>query len=429
MWLESLLMSIIPRSNFAKSVITLMTGTGLAQALPILLAPVLTRLYTPADFGVFAMYASICAILAVLVTGKYELAIVVPKYEGEAVNLAVVTMMLSLAVSLVLMVVVMLFGRKIVTFLNHPEVGVWLYCVPVATFVLGVYYALNFFANRRGEYKDMAVSRVVQSATGGIIQLLAGFSKFGFLGLVVGQLFGQLLSTLFLAKSLSVEAPKLLRRVSLRRMHCVARKYVGYPKFMVPGQLMNAGANELPLLLLTVFYGPVVAGFYSLAQRVMTAPMSLFANAIGDVYRQEAAEQYAGKGECRDIFISSFRRLLVFAFLPMIPVFTFGPSIFAFVFGEDWRGAGDIASIVSVLMFFQTVSLPLSNTVLLRGWLRLDTVWQLSRVLFVGVVFYMGSVLGVGFMSAIFAYVCVCSLFFMLHSFIQFQAAKGSVVA
>lgn len=422
-------MSIIPKSNFAKSVITLMTGTGLAQVLPILLAPVLTRLYTPADFGVFAMYASICAVLAVLVTGKYELAIVVPKYEGEAVNLAAVTMVLSFAVSLALMVVVMVFGRGIVAFLNHPEVGMWLYCVPVATFVLGVYYALNFFANRRGGYKDMAVSRVVQSASGGVTQLLAGFSKFGFLGLVIGQLFGQFLSTLFLARSLSGEVPKLLRRVSLKRMRCVARKYAGYPKLMVPGQLMNAGANELPLLLLTVFYGPVVAGFYSLAQRVMTAPMSLFANAIGDVYRQKAAEQYAGQGECLDIFLFSFKRLLMFAFLPMVPVLFFGQDIFALVFGDGWRGAGEIATVVSVLMFFQTLSLPLSSTVLLRGWLRLDSIWQLLRIISVGLVFYACNALKVDFMVAIGVYVLVFSCFYLLHSGMQYRAAQGELAA
>ncbi|MBH3309814.1 hypothetical protein I5P84_10215 [Pseudomonas mosselii] len=103
---------------------------------------------------------------------------------------------------------------------------------------------------------------------------------------------------------------------------------VGCPKFVVPGQLMSAGVNELQLLL-TVFYGSVFAGLYSLAQWTTIALMGLFANAIGDVYGREAAEQYAGKGECIDMFIASFRQLLVFAFLPMIAVFMLGPSILA----------------------------------------------------------------------------------------------------
>lgn len=207
----------------------------------------------------------------------------------------------------------------------------------------------------------------------------------------------------------------------------VARKYVDYPKFMGPGQAMNAGASELPLLLLTVFYGPGVAGFYSIAHRVMTAPLSLVADAIGDVYRQSAAEQYVAWGECLGIFIFSFKRLFAHAVLPMVPMLMYGPAIYAFMSGENWRAAGEIATVASALMFFQTVSLPLSNAVLPRGWFLLESVWQLLRVLFVvGVFLYLlchrvrlyGGDCGIR--------KCV-SVFFMAHSFLQYGAAHGEM--
>ncbi|KXG81457.1 lipopolysaccharide biosynthesis protein [Pseudomonas mosselii] len=407
---------------------TLMTGTGLAQALPIALAPILTRLYTPEDFGIFALYGSICAMLTVLVTGKYDLAIVVPKYENEAVNLVALALLLSLSISLLLMALLVISDNAIVTLLGHPAIGPWLYLVPCATFILGCYYALNFWANRHGYYKNMAVSRVVQSGCAGVVQLMAGLARFGLAGLIVGQLLGQFVSVLFFFVSYRQEGRGKLRRVNFIRILCVARKYKSYPKFMVPGQVMNVGANELPLLLLTVLYGPSVAGLYSLAQRVMTAPLSLFANAIGDVYRQRAAEEFVARGECLGIFLFSFKRLFFYAFLPMVPILLFGPDIFAFVFGETWRGAGEIAAVVAVLMFFQTLSLPLSNTLLLRGWLMLDSIWQLLRVLSVVAVFYISYSLGGSYKLAIVAYVCVVSFFYMVHSFLQYKAARGSVV-
>jgi len=43
------------KSEFAKNVLTLMTGTTIAQAIPIAISPILTRIYTPEDFGVFAL--------------------------------------------------------------------------------------------------------------------------------------------------------------------------------------------------------------------------------------------------------------------------------------------------------------------------------------------------------------------------------------
>lgn len=424
--LRGVLGRFLPQSNFAKSVMTLMTGTGLAQLLPIALSPILTRLFTPQDFGVFALYGSICAILAVLVTGKYELAIVVPRHDSEAINLVAVTMLSSMAVSLLLLGVVLIWDAPIVRLLGHPEVQSWLYLVPFATLILGCYYALNFWANRRSRYKHMAISRVVQSAASSAMQLAAGVSKVGLLGLILGQLLGQLLSTLYLAMSLPRDERRLFRRISFKRMKCVARRHVGYPKFMVPGQAMSVGAAEMPLLLLTVFFGAGVAGLYSLAQRVMAAPLSLVANAIGDVYRQRAAGEYASKGECLDIFLGSFKRLVMFAFLPMLPVLLFGPWLFAFVFGEAWRAAGEIASLLSVLVFFQTLSSPLSSTVLLPGWLHLDSFWQFARLCTAGLVFYICDHAGVDYQVAILAHVCVFSCLYMLHSYFQYKAARGT---
>lgn len=427
--LRKLFRRILPQSGFARSVMTLMTGTGLAQVLPIALSPILTRLYSPQEFGVFALYGSTCAILAVLVTGKYELAIVVPKHDSEAINLVAVTILSSLLVSIVSLVIVLVWDESIVRLLGHPEVQFWLYLVPLTTLILGCYYALNYWTNRRSRYKSMAISRVVQSGAASAVQLAAGVSKVGLLGLILGQLFGQLLSTLFLAKSLPRDERRLFRRISLKRMSCVSRRYIGYPKYMVPGQAMSVGATEMPLLLLTVFFGAGVAGFYSLAQRIMAAPLSLVASAVGDVYRQKAAGQYASEGECLDIFLGSLKRLVLFAFLPMLPVLLFGPWLFAFVFGDSWRVAGEVASVLAVLVFFQTLSSPLSSTVLFAGWLHLDSLWQFARLCAAGLVFYISDQTGIGYKVAIMAHVCVLSCLYVLHSYFQYRAARGVTTA
>lgn len=417
----------LPRGSFAKSVITLMTGTGLAQLLPLLLSPILTRLYTPEEFGVFALYASICAVLVVFVTGKYELAIVVPKTDSEAVNLVVISMLLSFTVSFLFLMAILIWNENIADLLGHPELRRWLYLIPLATLILGCYHSLNFWANRRIRYKDMAVSRIVQSGSSGVVQLGAGFSKWGLAGLMVGQICGQLLSTLFLALSINRYERNFFRRVSFKRMRCVARKYIKYPKYMVSGQAMNVGGSELPLLLLAIFFGAGVAGFYSLAQRVMMAPLSLVANAIGDVYRQRAAEDYNLQGQCTVIFLASLKRLLLFAFIPMLPILFLGPTIFSFVFGEEWRAAGEVAVVISFLMFFQTIYLPLSSTVVLRGWLLLDSVWNLIRVLSVIIVFFVCDSLGVGYMVSIGVHVLVCSSLYIVHSLLQYRAAAGYI--
>ncbi len=423
--LKVIIKKILPKSTYGKSVITLITGTGLAQVLPIALSPILTRLYTPEDFGVFALYASVCAILVVLVTGKYELAIVVCRYESEAINLVALTGLLSLLVSLILLGILLVWGETIVDAFGFAEAAQWLYLVPFTTLILGFYHALNFWANRRSRYKTMATSRIVQSASGGAGQLTAGVSKLGSDGLIIGQIIGQLLCTAFLAISMYRNIQKFFRRVSVSRMCYVAYKHINYPKYMVPGQVMNVGATELPLLALTIFFGTGVAGFYSLAHRVTAAPMSLVANAIGDVYRQGAAAQYVSQGNCLTLFLVSLKRLLMFAFLPMLPIVLFGPSLFSFVFGDGWRTAGEIASALSILVFFQTVASPLSSTILLPGWLHLDSLWQFARLCFVGFTFFLCKSMSLGYMATVLILVCGLSGLFLLHSIFQYKAAQG----
>jgi O-antigen/teichoic acid export membrane protein len=420
---------MITTSVFARNVLTLVTGTGLAQALPIAISPILTRLYTPEDLGVFALYVSVCAVLAAIVTGKYEIAIIVPKNERAAINLMGLAILISLAVSCAILGVLLVLGEQIASAFDRHEIALWIYLVPITTLTLGFFYALNLWVNRRARYKDMASSRVVQSGTGALAQLLSGVANLGPSGLIVGQLFGQLVSTVFLARSLPRAERSLCRNISKKRMLWAARRYIEYPKYMIPGQAMSVAAAEMPLILITILFGPIIAGFYSLAQRVMAAPLSLLASAIGDVYRQKAAEQFAARGECRDIFLVSFRRLILCALLPILPVALLGPEIFAFVFGDAWRVAGEVAVLLSVLTFFQTVSSPLSSTVLIAGWIRFEFLWQLSRMAMSATCFYICYLYGSGYMFTIGANVIVLSFLYLLHSIWQYKAAGASVAA
>jgi O-antigen/teichoic acid export membrane protein len=198
---------------------------------------------------------------------------------------------------------------------------------------------------------------------------------------------------------------------------------------MIPGQTMSVGAAEMPLILLTVLFGPTIAGLYSLAQRVIAAPLSLLASAIGDVYRQKAAEQYAERRECRSIFLETFRRLLLCAFLPVLPVIFLGPDLFAFVFGESWRAAGEIAVLLSVLTFFQTLSSPLSSTVLIAGWMRFELFWQLSRLVLSTVCFYVCHLHEFDYFFTIGANVFVLSLLYLMHSIWQYKAASAGLLS
>lgn len=420
----TLIRKFIPNNSFARNTITLMTGTSIAQAIPIAISPILTRLYTPEEFGVFGLYLALTSIVSVVVTGRYELAIMLPKKDSEAAQIVALSVLLSFVISSIILLFVVMFNDKVTSLLGVPEISNWLYVFPLGTLLGGVYPSLNCWCNRKRNYKRLALSRIVQTSGTSSIQLgAAGVGPS--IGLIGGQILGQGVATVVLARIVVKEDTELLKRVNKLRIMAVARKYVKFPKYMVAGQLASEVSVQILLLLLGMFFGPAIAGFYSLAQRVLAAPISLVAAAIGDVYRQEAAFTYKKYGDCRNLFLRTAQKLFIFAFIPAIPVFFFGPWLFALFFGEEWRIAGEMASVISIMVFFQTISTPLSQTVLFAGMQSTDLVWQLSRLGLSLLSFYVGYTVFKSYEATIIMHVILFSLLYATHSTLQYKAASG----
>ncbi len=420
-----MLKKFIPKSSYARNVITLMTGTGLAQAIPIAISPILTRLYSPEDFGIFGLYMAIVAIASVLVTGRYELAILLPRNDRDALHIVALAIGLSAAVSALLLVVVLVFNGPITQLLGASDIAPWLYWVPASTVLMGIYTSLNYWSNRKGQYRRLAVSRVVQTSGTSATQLGAAFLRSGPAGLVVGQLTGQLIASSFLARMIYREDQNQIKILRWGRVRALARKYIDLPKYMIAGQLMNTLSGHLPLLLLSVLFGPAVAGLYSLSQRVLVAPSSLIGGAIGDVYRSEASKIYRETGNCFEIFQKTIKKLTAVSILLVLPIFLFGKNIFSVVFGENWSEAGEVASIISIMVFFQSISSPLSQTVLFANKQKLDLVWQSLRLFLAVSSLYIGNYFFSAYKVALLLFAISFAFLYLLHLLFQYAVAKG----
>ena len=145
-----------PKSEFNRNVLTLMTGTTIAQAIPIAISPILTRIYTPEDFGMFALYMSIASIIAIVATGRYELAIMLPKKDEDAINIVALSIIISFFVSFISLLIVFIFNTQITNILGNPEISIWLYFIPLTVLLTGIYQSFNYWSNRKKQYKRLA---------------------------------------------------------------------------------------------------------------------------------------------------------------------------------------------------------------------------------------------------------------------------------
>ena len=371
---------LLPQSAYARNVLTLMTGTSLAQAIPIAISPILTRLYSPEEFGLFALYMAVAMIASVLVTGRYELAILLPRQDRDALHITALAMVLSMLISAVLLLIVLFFSQSMAALLGDAALAPWLYWVPASTLLLGVYQSLNYWSNRKAQYKRLAISRTVQSTSVALAQMGGGYGGRGVAGLVGGQVAGQVLATSVLAYLIWHEDFRQIRSLKLARGLALAKKYINFPKYLIIAHGFNTASGQMPVLLLSALFSTTVAGFFTLTQRVMVAPMSLVAGALGDVFRQEASQAYMHQGNCEEIYKKTFKRLLLISVVPFAFFFLVAPELFSLIFGAQWRVAGEYGRILTPKFFFDFVVGPLSAMFMIAEKQRLDLIWQIGLV-------------------------------------------------
>ena len=148
-----------------------MTGTTIAQAIPIAISPILTRIYTPEDFGIFGLYISITIMIGVFVTGKYELAIMLPQKEDEAANILALSLLITVLMSAITFICIYIWHLDIIDLLSNKELSYYLYFIPLSILLIGSYQGFNYWSNRQKKYKLMSKSIIIKAtshATGNI---------------------------------------------------------------------------------------------------------------------------------------------------------------------------------------------------------------------------------------------------------------------
>lgn len=368
---------LLPSGSFSRNVITLMTGTSIAQVIPIAISPILTRLYTPDDLGVFALYMALTSIFSVVVTGRYEQAIMLPKKNIDAAHIVALIIAVSCIISSILLLIVIAFSPQLANLLGVPKISKWLYLVPVSALLAGVYQSLIYWENRRKKYERIVVSRMLQSSSISVAQLGAGYVSLDSVGLVGGQIIGQGFSTMLLARMMLRDNQNESREIKKNKILALARRYVNFPKYLVVAHGFNTASSQAPVIMLgSLFNSSAMAGFYMLTQRVIGAPSGIIAAAIGDVFRQEASYAYVHNGNCKAIYIKALKRLSGIAFVPFVIFYFVAPDLFGFVFGEKWRVSGEYAQLLTPMFFLRFITSPLSSMFVIAQKQRMDLIWQ-----------------------------------------------------
>ena len=347
--------------SFRANVLTLMTGTTVAQAIPIAISPILTRLYTPDDLGIFALYMSIPSLISIIATGRYELAIMLPQKDEEAINIVALSILIALSISMVTLVCIWLFNDQLIKLLNYKEISQWVYFIPVTVLLTGLYNTFSYWSNRKKQYSRLAVSRIVQSTTTAGANLGFGFSGFSNIGLLYGNIIGQAISTSILGMRVWQEKGDTLHVVAKKEMLRQARMYKDFPKINSLHAFTDMLQSSGIIMLIAYFFGNTILGFYSFALRIVKTPMALIGSSVGQVFYQRASHLYNTGGDLKTLTERMMIKLFLIGFLPFLALFLYAPELCSFVFGGNWREAGLYIQILSPWLMLNFLISPISQ--------------------------------------------------------------------
>ena len=329
----------------------------------------LTRLYTPADIGVFALYLALANLAGVVAGLRYDQAVVLPRRKAMARSVARLAIGLTMISSIILAAMVVLAGSKLSTLFGTPALAGVLWLLPVAVLGRGTLQTLMSWSTRQQLFADVAAGRVAQQLGAAAVQVGVAFLTMGgALALAGGHVAGLILSV----ATLSARAGRTLwygtpaRRRSLAVI-LAARRHRDFARFDVGAALLNTAALEIPILLTGVFFAPEVVGGLGLAMRIAGLPATLAVAAYGQVFYERAARNQRDGGTATAALRDTLRPVLLLAVLPYVLLAVAGPSIFVILFGESWRLAGLYASVLAPLFFLMALVGPISQLYFVFG--------------------------------------------------------------
>jgi len=382
------------RSEFSKNVITLITGTTFSQIIPLCAMPILSRLFTPEEFGVYAFYFSIVTLLIVFSTGRYEFAIPLPKEKKDAWHILVLSLLILCIFCLILALIIALFNDQIIGFLNKPVIGKWIYLVPVFVFLTGIYNILTMWMHRQKLFVATSFSKIHNNFWEQLVSIFLGlkknninlktfFTKFsslfsqnklihntnniGFSGLLIGRFSGLLVSNFYLIFKFRNQEKTLGYKTEKSELKRVALIYKDFPRI----NMFHALSDELKTsglsFVILYFFMDRSLGLYNQTYKLLRAPLGVIGSAFGNVFFQKAAEMNYNNLPIKALVFKTIKKLFWIALPIFALIFIFSPWFFSFFLGEKWADVGIYAQYMTPWLFVNFIFSPVSQVGIIVG--------------------------------------------------------------
>lgn len=375
------------QNRIVRNVVTLISGTAVAQLILIAFQLVLRRLYSPEVYGTFEVYLSIVSILAILSTLRYELAIVLPKDDETADNLVMGGIGISFCINFLLLFIIIAFKKGLIGLIGFPEeYDFWLYFIPLSTFLLSIYQFITYWLIRHSSFKAVSINKIFRRIFEGITQSVLGVFKRS-VGLFVGDIVGNtanILSGYYQAR----RGGFTFRTISMGNMRQALKKYISFPKYQAIPAILNTTSTFLPVFFINKFFSGSCVGYFGLSRQVLAVPIAFITASLSQVLIKELSDSIKKSQKIS----STLLKTAFFLFCGILPfiiiIMLWGEELFAFFFSDTWIESGTYSAILVCAFAAQFVVSPLSIVFTVLEKLKVLAVWQICYFVSIAALFF-----------------------------------------
>jgi O-antigen/teichoic acid export membrane protein len=379
--------SIRASTGFIRNAGMLAGSAAVTQIIFLSLSPILTRVYSPEDFGMLGVFVSVLSMALPLASWRYEFAITLPQDDEIAMNVLVLAIIILLGMTVFSGTGLWIFGDHIMKTLQVSSRWYFSFLLIGGLLASGLFQALNFWALRKKAFSRIARTKLAQGSITAIGQVALGLLHSGPAGLLLGDVAGRTAGIRILAGLLWTERTKLIESVSKDQLLHVARRYRRFPYLSCGSGVLNAVGLYIPVVLMASLYGAQAAGFFSLALRLIGLPISLLGQAAGQVFWGEASRMYEDPERLSGLFYRVLFIMFLAGLAMVVPLVVVAPSALALVFGEQWREAGYYVQLLSLGFIVDFMATPLSSTLFALERQSWQLGWDAGRLFLVLLVF------------------------------------------
>lgn len=354
------------QNDLVRAIGLLVSGTAIAQIIFAVSMPVATRLYSPGDFSLLAFFTSIVAIVSVAACLRFDIAVPIVRSDEEAANVLALALGFATLVGGAALALVLLVPKATADFLNHQTFEPYLWLLPLGIVAASYYSALQNWLVRRRAYHGIATNRVIQAVAAAAIMIGFGYFNPTPTGLLLGFAVNSGAGFLGLGYRFLRADGHLLRSVSWTTMKTAFSGNMRFPKYSTLEALFNNASIYIPIILIGSFSPRAEAGYIILAMQVMQAPIGLIGSSVAQVYLSRSPEEYyAGR---LDVFTAKMLAgLLRFGVGPLMFAGIVAPDVFAIIFGDQWRPAGELVRWMTPWFIAQFLASPISMALHVTG--------------------------------------------------------------